>query len=334
MTAFSIALLQIAAAGPDIEANARIGAAACRRAKEIGADLALFPEMFSNGYSYAGRMLQSPNAWRAPGRWETGEPQVDERHGPAIELFRQQATPVDGPFVGRFQALARELDMAIAITFLEATPNGPRNSVSLINRHGEVLFTYAKVHTCAFDLPEAALVAGEAFRVATLDFARGHVNLGAMICYDREYPESARVLAMQGAEIILTPNACGLDRWRLEQFSTRAIENMVGVAMANYPIPQNNGQSCAFHPILFSPGDEEARDNLVVRMGEGESIELATFDIDALRDYRRRETLGGAFRRPSAYGPLVGTEVCEPFLRVGPTGDPWREGRVLGERPG
>src|SRR4051794_38026705 len=58
-----------------------------------------------------------------------------------------------------------------------------------------------------------------------------------MICYDREFPESARVLMLGGAELILTPNACGLDADRLGQFRARAYENMVGVAMANYATP-------------------------------------------------------------------------------------------------
>lgn len=319
MTDFSIALLQIASAGPEIEANARIGEAACRRAKEMGADIALFPEMFSNGYTYGGRALKSPDVWRGPGRWKAGEEQYDRRHEPAIAELRRQATPVDGPYVFRFRELARELEMAIAVTYLEATGAGPRNSVSVIDRRGEILFTYAKVHTCAFDLPEAALVPGDAFHTGELDFGRGGVQLGAMICYDREYPESARVLALEGAEIILTPNACGLDRWRLEQFSTRAIENMVGVAMANYPAPEQNGQSCAYHPMLFGHGSEAAADNLVIRMGEDEGIALATFDLDALRDYRRRETLG-AFRRVHAYGPLLSTGVPVVFQRAGPDG--------------
>jgi len=61
-----------------------------------------------------------------------------------------------------------------------------------------------------------------------------------MICYDREFPESARILMLKGAEIILTPNCCELEQSRLGQFRTRAFENMVGVAMANYAAPQDN----------------------------------------------------------------------------------------------
>jgi predicted amidohydrolase len=59
------------------------------------------------------------------------------------------------------------------------------------------------------------------------------VKIGIMICYDREYPESARVLMLKGAEIILVPNDFGTMKPRLQALSTRAYENMVGIVMAN-----------------------------------------------------------------------------------------------------
>lgn len=67
-----------------------------------------------------------------------------------------------------------------------------------------------------------------------------------MICFDREQPESASILMLKDAESILTPNACGLDELRLDQFKVRAWENVVGVAMANYPEPDQNGRSVAY----------------------------------------------------------------------------------------
>ena len=319
MSTLTVALLQLLASDYDLAANGVRGEAACRQAKTMGADIALFPEMWSTGYAFP-RRSPSRDLWRAPELWRQGERQLDDEERAAIAALGQQATSVDGPFVGHFRALANELDMAIAITYLEATPAGPRNSVSVIDRHGATVLTYAKVHTCAFDLPEAALVPGDGFPVAALDTAAGPVNVGAMICYDREFPESARVLMLNGAEIILTPNACGLDGWRLAQFSTRAIENAVGVAMANYPAPKNNGQSCAYHPMLFPAGGGEAVDNLVVQAGEGEEIVLARFDLAALREYRRRETFGNAFRRPNRYGAMVDRSVAAPFVRVAPDG--------------
>ena len=72
-----------------------------------------------------------------------------------------------------------------------------------------------------------------------------------MICYDREFPESARILMLVGAELILVPNACNLEQNRLGQFKARAFENMVGLAMANYAAPRCNGHSMAVSPIAF-----------------------------------------------------------------------------------
>jgi predicted amidohydrolase len=179
------------------------------------------------------------------------------------------------------------------------------------------------VHTCAFDEPEASTTPGDEFYVVELDSADGSVQIGAMICYDREFPESARVLMLKGAEIILTPNACGLDQNRLQQFRTRALENMVGVAMTNYAAPQQNGHSVAYHPMAYGP-DGVTRDLLVVEAGEDEGIHLATFDLDELRNYRQRETYGNAFRRPETYGALTSLEVAEPFVRVDAEGRRYR----------
>lgn len=76
------------------------------------------------------------------------------------------------------------------------------------------------------------------------------IQLGIMICYDREYPESARILMLKGAEVILVPNDCGSMQPRVRALSTRAYENMVAVAMAN-PNGDNAGCSCAFNPICW-----------------------------------------------------------------------------------
>ncbi|MGQ9525773.1 MAG: carbon-nitrogen hydrolase family protein [Armatimonadota bacterium] len=136
-----------------------------------------------------------------------------------------------------------------------------------------------------------------------------------MICYDREFPESARILTLKGAEIILTPNACTLEQNRISQFRTRAYENLVALAMANYAAPQEGGHSIAFNGIPFSK-DESSQDMLVVEAGEAEGVYMATFDLHALRDCRQHETWGNAYRKPRTYGVLTATEVYEPFVRA------------------
>lgn len=285
-----VALLQMTAAGADQAANLAKGEAFCRRAAGLGADIALFPEMWNIGYTFFDRSR--------PGTRED---------------WQAQAVDTDGPFVSHFKALARELDMAIALTYLQKWDGAPRNVVSLIDRQGRIGLTYAKVHTCDFD-NEAALTPGDDFYVCTLDTRQGDVLIGAMICFDREFPESARILMLKGAEIILTPNACELEANRIGQFRARAFENMVGVAMTNYAGPRENGHSVAFDAVTFGD-DERPVDPLIVEAGEEEGVYLADFDMDALRKWRRREVWGNAFRKPRCYDSLVARAVAEPFVR-------------------
>ena len=288
MKTFTVGLLQLMPAGSDMKRNLVIGDEACRRAAESNADIALFPEMWSNSYQ------------AGPG----GDP----------EAWHAQAVTRDGPFVSHFRKLARELDMAIAITYLESWTGAPRNTVSIIDRHGEIILTYAKVHTCDFS-DEAALTPGDAFYVAELDTRNGPVQVGAMICFDREFPESARILMLKGAEIVLVPNACTMDELRKAELRTRAFENMIGVAMTNYPAPQNNGRSVAFHCMAWDASGGSV-DTLMIESGETEGIYTAVFDLDQLREFRRTETQGNTYRKVHAYDTLTSLEVAEPFVRA------------------
>jgi predicted amidohydrolase len=290
MNLIKVALLQMTACGNDQGANLAKGEAFCRRASEMGADVALFPEMWNIGYAFC-----------------------DPAQPGALEAWRAQAIGQDDDFIAHFEALAKELKMAIALTYLERWPGAPRCSMSLIDRHGEIVITYAKVHTCDFD-EEAALTPGDDFYVCTLDTDGGDVKIGAMICFDREFPESARILMLKGAELILTPNACTLEQNRIGQFRTRAFENMVGVAMANYAAPQENGHSVAFDAVAFD-ANGDAVDSLIVEAGEGEGAYVAEFDLDKIRAYREHEVWGNAFRKPSCYDLLTSPEVEEPFIR-------------------
>ncbi|HZH29744.1 MAG TPA: carbon-nitrogen hydrolase family protein [Pyrinomonadaceae bacterium] len=291
MKTIRVALLQMTGCGLDRAASLAKGETFCRRARALGADIALFPEMWSTGMTFFDATREGERE-----RWQARE-----------------AIGRDDPFVTHFRRLAAELNMAIALTYLERWPGAPRNSVSLIDRHGEIISTYAKVHTCEFDV-ECALTPGDEFPVCALETERGEVRIGFMICYDREFPESARLLMLGGAELILTPNACTLESHRLTQFRTRAYENMVGVAMANYAAPQLNGHSVAYDAVAFRE-NEEPRDTLVIEAGEREDVYVAEFDMDALRAYRAREAWGNAYRRPRLYGMLAAEEVSPPFVR-------------------
>jgi predicted amidohydrolase len=292
MSAIKIALLQMTACGDDQEANLTKGEAFCRQASDLGADIALFPEMWNIGYTC-----------------------YDSAQSDAHAVWQAQAVSQNDNFVQHFKALAQELGIAIALTYLERWDGGPRNTVSLIDRHGEIVMTYAKVHTCEFT-QEAALTPGDDFYVCTLDTKQGDVRVGAMICFDREFPESARILMLKGAELILTPNACELEVNRIGQFRTRAFENMVGgVAMTNYTAPQCNGHSVAFDAVAFG-ANGEALDTLIIEAGEEEGVYLAEFDMDKMRVYREREVWGNAYRKPYRYALLTSLEVQHPFIRA------------------
>lgn len=287
MSSLKVALLQILPTGT-VGGNIEKGIEYCKKAKSYGADIALFPEMWSSGYSI---------------------PQVRD------ELL-SKAVPADGEFVSVFEALSKQLDMAIGITLLERYCDTARNTVILIDRHGKKKFTYAKVHTCDFG-DECVLASGEDFYVTELDTADGIVKVGAMICYDREFPESARILMLKGAEIILVPNACPMEINRISQLRGRAYENMVGIATCNYPYPHPdcNGHSTAFDGIAYRVDGSGSRDTLVIEAGEREGIFIADFDMDAIREYRESEVHGNAYRRPERYGLLIDTKKEPPFIR-------------------
>ena len=288
MNTLKIALLQIAPCGT-LEGNLEKGIASCRKAKDMGADIALFPEMWSNGY----------NIYKRP-----------------VEQWTAEAIHADSEFVNAFGALAKELDMAIAITFLEQYEDGPRNSMVLFDRFGTRKIAYAKVHTCDFDV-ERNLTPGEEFYVTTLDTRCGKVKVGAMICYDREFPESARILMLKGAELILVPNACPMEINRLSQLRSRAYENMLAIATCNYPdtVPDCNGGSSAFDGVAYLPELDGSRDMCVLQADGAEGIYLAELHLEQLRRYQATEVHGNAFRRPRKYELLLDTKVEPPFVR-------------------
>lgn len=287
MENIKIALLQLLP-GKDMEENKRIGISACKKAKSLGADIALFPEMWSVGYSIPEDM----------------------------EKLKSISVSAESEFALTFSSLARETDMAIGITFLESFSPLPRNTFLLFDRFGNPVLHYAKVHTCDFG-DEARLTAGEDFFVTELNTARGTVKVGAMICYDREFPESARILMLKGAEIILVPNACPMEINRLAQLRGRAYENMTCIATANYPSPHPdcNGHSSVFDGIAYLPDIDGSRDTCILEAGEGEGIYIADVPVDTLRAYRETEVHGNAYRRPEKYSLLVSEKVLPPFIR-------------------
>lgn len=233
-----------------------------------------------------------------------------------LKNLKKNAISLDSAYIKTFQTLAQELNLAIAITLLEKYEPLPRNTIILFDRFGKQILTYAKVHTCDFDL-EKNLTPGDDFYVANLNTEKGSLKIGAMICYDREFPESARILMLKGAEIIIVPNACPMEINRLSQLRARAFENMVGIATCNYPkgYPDCNGHSSAFDGVAYLPFDDKSRDTCILEAGLEEGIYYATFSLDMMRDYRKNEVHGNAYRHPSKYHLIIDEQINEPFIR-------------------
>lgn len=278
MSKLKIALLQLTPTGT-LAGNLEKGIAACREAKFQGADIALFPEMFSIGYDI---------------------------YDPPAEEWTARAIPADDDFVQSFGRLSAELDMAIGITFLEKHDPKPLNTLILFDRRGRQAMKYSKVHTCDFSA-EFALSSGDGFHVCDLDTAVGTVKVGAMICFDREFPESARILMLKGAEIVLAPNACPMEINRLSALRTRAYENMIAVATCNYPdtVPDCNGHSTVFDGIAWFSDEPGVRDMCILEADGSEGIFTADIDLKILRDYRENEVMGDNYRKPWAYSALT-----------------------------
>lgn len=304
-----IALLQISSFKTDSKKNIEKGELYCKKAKELNADIVLFPEMFNTGYE-----TFDPAIWRN----ESYPLNISSESELKIKEWSSCAIDTDSDFINHFIFLAKELDIAIAITYLQKGKSKPFNSVALIDRHGKIVLNYSKVHTCDFAM-EFFCEPGEEFYVCDLNTKEGNIKIGAMICFDREFPESARELMLLGAEIILIPNCCDMDSHRTAQLKTRAFENMVGVALANYPSPNCNGKSQAYSPVAYSPftidNEGEELDNLIVMANNEEGIFIAEFDMHQIREYRRKEVWGNAYRKVNAYQLQYSPVVEYPFKR-------------------
>lgn len=267
------ALLQMPSSGTDQKLNRKTAEEYCRKAAAEKADIALFPEMFNIGYTFP-----------------------EERTPESIDAWHSHAVDPEGEWVGYFRGLAKELNMAVCCTYLEKRKAAaPANSLSLFDRNGNTVLRYRKVHTCRFMPFEASLSKGDSFSVADLDLAGGNVRVGTMICWDREFPESARTLMLGGAELVLVPNAARMDVRRLSQLQSGAFGNAMALGLANYPGQPFGGGSVAYG----------CDGNKIAEAGVHEEIVLFDLDMEYLRTYRKESIRGNAYRRPEVYGLLV-----------------------------
>lgn len=274
---FKIAILQRRAKDFDIEYNVQTVSEYLQKAAENNADILLLPECFLTGY--------------------------------VMPIKNEDALDDDSKYIRTIAEKAKLYGVGVVLTAFTKGKSKPQNTAYVIDKGGNILMKYSKVHTCDF-ADEACLESGSEFKVCSFH----GVKLGIMICYDREYPESARILMLRGAEIILVPNDCCSMKPRVQALSTRAYENMVGIAMAN-PNGANAGCSCAFSPICWD-SDGQCIDNcLLMADSASEKLYYASFDMEQLRSYREREMMGNTFRKINAYGDLLSEKIDYPFIR-------------------
>ena len=129
--------------------------------------------------------------------------------------------------------------------------------------------------------------------------------------FDREFPESARILMLKGAELILAPNACPMEINRLSALRTRAYENMVAVATCNYSEghPDCNGRSTLFDGVPWLRNEPGSRDMCVFEAPESAGVYVADLNLDKLRAHRSQDIMGDKYRHPHKYGILADENV-------------------------
>ena len=176
-----------------------------RQAAGAGARLVITPESFLDGY-VANDKQNVPFASR--------------------EEYFAVGESIDGPMIRRLRGLARELKIYLLAGFAERRDDRMFNTVALLSPEGELVIRYSKTHT-ADDEPYNSK--GAVFPVVDTPLGR----LGALICMDRQLPETSRILAVKGAQIILVPSYGGYGEMNDVMMRTRAYENGVWVAFVH-----------------------------------------------------------------------------------------------------
>ena len=197
-----LALMQANSAVLDIEANCAAVEVAARNASAAGAQLLVTPELFAVGYAPR-RLREAFDPGRLPALREV------------------------------LAGIARRNTIALVYSLPAVTPAGGWHiSATLVDEAGEELLSYDKVHLCGPD--ERAAFTPAAAAPGVVDF-HGH-KTALVICYDIEFPESARAAALRGADLLLVPTALagGLDAVPQVLIRARALENHLTVAYANH----------------------------------------------------------------------------------------------------
>ena len=225
------------------------------------------------------------------------------------------STLEESKVVQHMQSLARELAVVIPVSFFERAGNVTFNSVAMVDADGTVLGKYRKSH-----IPNAALYQEkEYFSPGDTGFKvwdTRYAKIGVGICWDQWFPEAARCMALQGAELLAYPTAIGSEQYASEDgidSQPHWQNTMCGHAAANImPVIASNrigherGTKDESLELTFY-GSSFISDHTGVRVAECARAEQQvitwTFDLDKLRNYRQT---WGVYRdrRPDLYGAL------------------------------
>jgi predicted amidohydrolase len=283
-----VAVAQLRAAPLDVAANIARAVAAIGAASD--ADIVVLPELMSTGY-----LLDAA------------------RIGPLAE-------PADGtgPVLSAWRAAARRHDVAVVGGFAEADGGRLYNAAAIIDRRGEMVGHYRKLHLFAGER-NVFSPGDRGLPVVELD----GVTLGVLICYDLRFPEALRVLALQGAELVAVPTAWvrGFDRrvgaersGQLDGVIVQANLNQVFVACADQV-----GTSEAFEflggSLVVSPYGESLVGPL---SNDAEQTVSVAVDLDEAQHARERgEGISPRRdRRTDVYGALLGYNALHASLSM------------------
>ena len=284
MRNLTVAVTQMASAN-DWNKNCDKAEALARDAAKQGANLILLQELFDGDYFCI------------------------EQH---VRFFANAHELDHHPTVARFTALARELGVVLPVSVFERAGNAHYNTVVMVDADGSQLGIYRKSH-----IPDGRgyqekfyFSPGDTgFKV--WDTAAGRIGLG--ICWDQWFPECARAMALQGAELLLYPTAIGSEPPNPDYDSSTHWQNtMRGHAAANImPLAASNrvGKETApdgRHDIFYGRSfiSDYQGEKLVEMNRTEEGVRLQSFDLDAIGELRRT---WGVFRdrRPELYGALM-----------------------------
>jgi len=267
----------------DREANVAKAETMVRDAAAKGAQIILLPELFE-GYYFCKDMDAKYFEW---------------------------ARPLEGnPVVARFSALARELGVVLPLSYFERDGERYFNSLVLIDADGTVMENYRKTHIPSGPGYEEKFYfapGDTGFKVWQTRFGK----IGVGICWDQWFPETARSLALMGAELIFYPTAIGSepeigvdskDHWQRVQMG-HAAANTVPVIAANR-IGVEAGESCSLTFYGSSFITDYTGSKIADASRDKEEILTAAFDLEANQKQRDYWALF-ADRRPECYGEVT-----------------------------